>query len=106
MPIQLQQDDIAGAVVVVVKDGQVLFAKGYGFADVKARKLAAGYFFIGDEAFFRKRCREAILQHLVPADVRELSLFDLDLADVELRQVLDQARTPSLMAPFQVFFIR
>ena len=38
VPIQLQQDDIAGAVVAVVKDGRVLFAKGYGFADMKTRK--------------------------------------------------------------------
>jgi CubicO group peptidase (beta-lactamase class C family) len=38
LPIQLQRDDIAGAVVLVVKDGQVLFAKGYGYSDVKARK--------------------------------------------------------------------
>ena len=38
VPIQLQQDDIAGAVVAVVKDGKVLFAKGYGFADMKTRK--------------------------------------------------------------------
>ncbi len=38
LPIQLQRDDIAGAVVVVVKDGKVLFAKGYGFSDVKTRK--------------------------------------------------------------------
>jgi DNA polymerase-3 subunit delta len=75
-------------------------------ADVKARKLAPGYVFIGDEAFFRKRCREAILQHLVPADVRELSLYDMDLAEVDLQQVLDRARTPSLMSPFQVFFVR
>ncbi len=75
-------------------------------ADVKARKLSPGYVFIGDEAFFRKRCRDAILQHLVPADVRELSLYDMDLADVDLHRVLDQARTPSLMSPFQVFFIR
>ncbi|MGD0929458.1 MAG: DNA polymerase III subunit delta [Candidatus Korobacteraceae bacterium] len=75
-------------------------------ADVKARKVAPGYVFIGDEAFFRKRCRDAILQHLVPADVRELSLYDMDLGEVELRHVLDQARTPSLMSPFQVFFIR
>src|SRR5580704_10078070 len=30
----------------------------------------------------------------------------MDLADVALQQVLDQARTPSLMSPFQVFFIR
>ena len=75
-------------------------------AAVKAGKLAPGYVFVGDEAFFRKRCREAILQHLVPADVRELSLYDMDLSEVELREVLDRARTPSLMAPFQVFFIR
>jgi DNA polymerase III subunit delta len=75
-------------------------------ADVKARKLRPGYVFIGDEAFFRKRCRDAILQHLVPAEVRELSLYDMDLAEVDLQQVLDRARTPSLMSPFQVFFIR
>lgn len=75
-------------------------------ADVKARKLAPGYIFIGDEAFFRKRCRDSILQHLVPAEVRELSLYDMDLAEVELREVLDRARTLSLMAPFQVFFVR
>jgi len=75
-------------------------------ADVKARKLSPGYVFIGDEAFFRKRCRDAILQHLIPADVRELSVYDMDLGEVDLQQVLDQARTPSLMSPFQVFFIR
>ena len=75
-------------------------------ADVKAGKLAAGYVFIGDEAFFRKRCREAILQHLIPAEVRELSLYDMDLTETDLQQVLDRARTPSLMSPFQVFFIR
>jgi DNA polymerase-3 subunit delta len=75
-------------------------------ADVKAGKLAPGYVFIGDEAFFRKRCRDAILQHLVPAEVRELSLYDMDLAESDLQQVLDRARTPSLMSPFQVFFVR
>ena len=37
-PYALQRGDIAGAVVVVIKDGQVLLAKGYGYADVAARK--------------------------------------------------------------------
>jgi len=37
VPMQLQREDIAGAVVVVVKDGSVLLSKGYGYADVKAR---------------------------------------------------------------------
>jgi len=37
MPLQLQREDIAGAVVVIVKDGQILFAKGYGYSDVAKR---------------------------------------------------------------------
>lgn len=37
MPMQLQREDIAGAVVVVVKNGAVLFSEGYGYADVKGR---------------------------------------------------------------------
>ncbi len=38
MPFALERGDIASAVVVVVKDGQVLLQKGYGYADVAARK--------------------------------------------------------------------
>lgn len=34
MPMQLQRENIAGAVVLVVKDGRVLFAKGYGYSNV------------------------------------------------------------------------
>ena len=34
MPYALHSGDIAGAVVVVVKDGQVLSARGFGYADV------------------------------------------------------------------------
>ena len=37
-------------------------------SEVEARKLRPAYVFVGDEVFFRKRCREAILKHLVPAD--------------------------------------
>src|ERR1700743_2188883 len=32
MPMQLEREDIAGAVVLVVKDGQILFSKCYGFS--------------------------------------------------------------------------
>ena len=75
-------------------------------AEVKDRKTKPLYLFIGDEAFFRKRCREAVLRFLIPSDMREFSLYDFDLAETELAEVLDRARTPSLMAPFQVFFVR
>jgi CubicO group peptidase (beta-lactamase class C family) len=34
LPYALQRGDIAGAVVVVVKDGEILVEKGYGYADV------------------------------------------------------------------------
>lgn len=38
MPFALQRGDIAGAVVVVVKDGAVLTQRGFGYADVASRK--------------------------------------------------------------------
>ncbi|MGH9510849.1 MAG: DNA polymerase III subunit delta [Terriglobales bacterium] len=75
-------------------------------SDVQGRKLRPAYVFVGDEVFFRKRCREAILKHLVPADLRDFSVFDFDLAETDLAEILDRVRTPSLMAPFQVFFVR
>jgi DNA polymerase III subunit delta len=75
-------------------------------SDLASRKLRPAYVFVGDEAFFRKRFRDAILDHLVPKDLRDFSLFEFDLAENDLAEVLDRARTPSLMAPFQVFFVR
>ncbi len=38
MPTALASADIAGAVVVVVRDGQVLTQRGFGFADVESRR--------------------------------------------------------------------
>ncbi len=37
MRYALQRGDVAGAVVAIVKDGQVLLQKGYGYADVEQR---------------------------------------------------------------------
>jgi CubicO group peptidase (beta-lactamase class C family) len=38
VPISIGKNNIPGAVVVVVKDGQILTSRGYGFADVATRK--------------------------------------------------------------------
>jgi CubicO group peptidase (beta-lactamase class C family) len=38
MPIATGRADIPGAVVVVVKDGQILTSRGFGYSDVKKRK--------------------------------------------------------------------
>ena len=75
-------------------------------AEVESGKLKPAYVLAGDEAFFRKRCRDAILQHLVPGDRLEFSVYEFDLAETSLAEVLDRARTSSLLAPFQVFFVR
>lgn len=36
MQTQLERNDIAGATIAVVKDNEIIFAKGYGYADVKS----------------------------------------------------------------------
>ena len=45
---QLEAYDIAGATVSVVKDGDLFFAKGYGYADIDEKKRV-----IADETIFR-----------------------------------------------------
>jgi len=42
----------------------------------------------------------------VPEDLRDFCLSDFDLNGTSIFEVLDRAQTPSLMAPFQVIFVR
>ena len=37
MPQQLEQADIGGATIAIVKDGKLLFAKGYGYSDYRRK---------------------------------------------------------------------
>jgi CubicO group peptidase (beta-lactamase class C family) len=41
VPLQIAKDNIAGVTISIVKDGKLLFAKGYGYADVKNKKLVS-----------------------------------------------------------------
>jgi DNA polymerase III subunit delta len=75
-------------------------------AEVQENRLRAGYVLVGDDVFLYDRCRRAVLDSLVPADLRDFCLSDLDLAEISIFEALDRSRTPSLMAPFQVLFIR
>lgn len=86
-------------------------AMGRFVAEVEAAaagngQLRPGYVFAGDEIFLSDRCRAAVLKAFVPADLRDFCLSDLDLASTSIFEVLDRAQTPSLMAPFQVIFVR
>jgi DNA polymerase-3 subunit delta len=75
-------------------------------AEVHGNNLRAGYVLLGDEVFLYERCRRAVLETLVPRELRDFCLSDLDLAESNIFEVLDRTRTPSLIAPFQVFFVR
>ncbi len=75
-------------------------------AEINENRLRAGYVLVGDDVFLYERCRKAVLAALVPPDLRDFCLSDLDLAETSIFEALDRAQTPSLMAPFQVLFIR
>ena len=68
--------------------------------------LKPGYVLAGDEAFLLERCRAAVLKAFAPQDLRDFCLSDLDLSSTSIFEILDRAQTPSLMAPFQVIFVR
>ena len=68
--------------------------------------LKPGYVLAGDEAFLLDRCRGAVLKAFVPPELRDFCLSDLDLSGTSIFEVLDRAQTPSLMAPFQMIFVR
>jgi DNA polymerase III subunit delta len=75
-------------------------------AEIATPAIKPGYVLIGDEVFLYDRCRKAVLATLAPEDTRDFCLHDLDLADNSIFDILDRAQTPSLMAPFQVLFVR
>jgi DNA polymerase III subunit delta len=75
-------------------------------AATNAGALKPGYVWAGDEIFLYERCRRAVLKAFVPDDFRDFCLSEMDLAEHSIFGILDRARTPSLMAPFQVVFVR
>lgn len=68
--------------------------------------LRPGYVLLGDEVYLYERCRRAVLDILVDPAMRDFSLAEIDLAETSIFEALDRAQTPSLMAPFQVLFLR
>src|SRR5438045_1622150 len=73
IPAQLQSRDIAGAVVSVVKDGQVLLAKGYGYADFAAKKPV-----VADKTLFRPGSISKVFTATAVMQLVEQGKLDLD----------------------------
>ena len=81
MPFALHSGDIAGAVVVVVKDGQVLSARGFGYADIAKRTPVDPY---------RTLFRPGSVSKLITwtAVMQQVEAGKLDL-DVDVNRYLD-----------------
>ena len=82
------------------------FVAEIGAAAANPSVLKPGYVLVGDETFLYERCRRAVLKAFVPDEMRDFCLSEMDLGQENIFEILDRAQTPSLMAPFQVVFIR
>lgn len=76
MPFALNTSDIPGAVIVVVKDGQVLSARGFGYADVDKRTPVDG-----ERTLFRPGSVSKLVTWTAVMQMVEQGKVDLD-ADV------------------------
>lgn len=76
-------------------------------SEITTPSIRPGYVLLGNESFLYDRARKGVLHRLVSPDFRDFCLHDLELnADTTIFDALDLAQTPSLMAPFQVLFLR
>jgi CubicO group peptidase (beta-lactamase class C family) len=73
IPSQLRNRNIAGAVISVVKDGQLLFQKGYGYADIEAKKRV-----LPDQTLFRPGSISKLFTATAVMQLVEQGKLDLD----------------------------
>lgn len=73
LPLELERSDIAGVAVAVVKDGKLLFAGGYGYADV-ARKIPV----IPEKTLFRPGSISKLFTWTAVMQLVEQGKLDLD----------------------------
>jgi CubicO group peptidase (beta-lactamase class C family) len=73
MPYALHREDIAGATLAVVKDGQIVFAQGYGYADLKTRKPV-----VADRTLFRPGSVSKLFTWTAVMQLVEQGKLDLD----------------------------
>jgi len=113
-PIELHRQDIAGAVIAIVKDGKVLFAKGYGYADVEKRKPV-----LPDGTLFRPGSISKLFTWTAVMQLMEQGKLDLDrdvneyldfripaayARPITLRNIM--THTPGFEESFKELFIR
>jgi CubicO group peptidase (beta-lactamase class C family) len=73
VPLQLKQADIAGATISIVKDGKLVFSKGYGYADVEKKKPVSA-----QETLFRPGSVSKLFTWTAIMQLYEQGKLDLD----------------------------
>lgn len=73
IPQQLAREDIAGATIAIVKDGKLLFAKGYGYADAANKKPV-----VAEETIFRPGSIAKLFTWTAVMQLFEQGKLDLD----------------------------
>jgi CubicO group peptidase (beta-lactamase class C family) len=73
IPYALHRGDIAGATISVVKDGHLLFAQGYGYADLKTKRPV-----VADETLFRPGSVSKLFTWTSVMQLVEQGKLDLD----------------------------
>jgi CubicO group peptidase (beta-lactamase class C family) len=73
LPALLQNNDVAGAVVMIVKDGKVFYSRGFGYADVKTKKPVSV-----DDTLFRPGSVSKLFTCTAVMQLVEQGKLDLD----------------------------
>ncbi len=90
-PLQLERSDVAGASVLVMQNGNVLFRKGYGFADLTAKKAVDP-----DSTVFRLASISKLFTWVSVMQLEEQGKLDLD---TDVNRYLDFRIQPAFNKP-------
>ena len=74
-------------------------------ASVQKERPAAAYLFLGPEPYTRRRCREALIERVLPPGAREEGYSPVDLAETTLAGVIDDARSLSLFTRERLIWV-
>ncbi|MFC4527141.1 beta-lactamase family protein [Dyella halodurans] len=81
VPFALERGDVAGGVISVVKDGKVIFARGYGYANLKTRQAPSP-----ETTLFRPGSTSKLFTWTAVMQLVEQGKLDLD---ADINQYLD-----------------
>ncbi|HEX4811069.1 MAG TPA: DNA polymerase III subunit delta [Bryobacteraceae bacterium] len=74
-------------------------------ARIAKQPPAPVYLFLGPEGYQRRLCKEALVNRVLPGDARTDGLTQIDLQDLSLSEVLDDARSLSLFSQERVIWV-